>query len=71
MLIRFVEIGYIIRIRIAGIAVDLRIRLMFARFWRWSDAEEGEEGKARSGALYLRKAGNHRAEPCKKNGELS
>jgi hypothetical protein len=37
MLIRFVAIGYIIRIQIAGIAEDLRIRWMFAWFWKWND----------------------------------
>ena len=54
----------------AGIVVGVLSLRSTARFWRWSDAEEGEEGKARSDLLRVWAQGRSGEIPIKKNDQL-
>lgn len=52
------ENGYTGLIQIAGIVMDIHISHRIVMFWRWSDAEEGEEGKARSDLMHMWQEGH-------------
>ena len=51
------ENGYTSLKQIAGILMDIHNSHRIVMFWRWGDAEEGEEGKARSDLLHMRQEG--------------